>query len=259
MLDSAAFDLLTKEYRLILATEPEEFDAVKSLRKEVLLSKYRNFATIEDEEQFAWDKSDEQSFIFLIQHQQTQRYVGTIRVFYINCKTPIQTLPMEHYTHTQRDPSLLPVCEISRFALSRDLPLHSERSALWVRTHLSLLLMIGTRITAQIYPFKMIYAIMEQTLARLLRRQHAHFEQIGESVDYYGECTPFAIEPEKLLKETQETEVLSRYYLQKFIYESNTIDKYLSSTPYLTAAQLQLNRYIPQQRDEHQCYHTVDR
>ncbi len=248
MLDYQAYTFMTQTYRLILATTPEQFDAVKRLRKEVLLEKYRNFATIEDEERFAWDESDAQAFLYLLQHQKSGRYVGTIRVFFINSTTPLQDMPMEHYSHTPRIAELkaaLPVCEISRFALSADLPKETEHTAQWVRIHLSLLLMIGTRITAQFYPFKMIFAIMEHSLARLLRWQHANFEQIGESVDYYGMRTPFAIEPHKLIEETKETETLSCHYLKQFSQPGGSLEEFLSQCPYIDADMLNFEACIP--------------
>jgi N-acyl-L-homoserine lactone synthetase len=235
---------MTQTYSLILATTQKEFNAVKALRKEVLLEKYRHFATIEDEEAFAWDESDEQSFLYLIQHVESGRYVGTIRVFFINPLTPLQEMPMEHYTHTpniEQRKRTLPVCEISRFALSANVPDYQGMSALWVRMHLSLLLMIGTRITTKIYPFKTIFAIMEYSLARLLRTQSAHFEQIGESVDYYGMRTPFAINPEKLLKDTMQTEAVSCFYLQRFMKKNGMLEQFIAQNPYVKKEMFQLD------------------
>ena len=248
MLDHEAYTFMTQTYRLVLATAPEHIDAVKALRKEVLLEKYRHFASIEDEERFAWDESDAQAFIYLLQHQKSGRYVGTIRVFFINDATPLKEMPMEHYSHAPRIAELkaaLPICEISRFALSAELPKEVEHSAQWVRIHLSLLLMIGTRITVQIYPFKMIFAIMEYSLARLLRWQHANFEQIGESVDYYGMRTPFAIEPHKLIEETKETEALSCYYLHQFSQPGGGLGQFLTQCPYIDAEMLSLDTCLP--------------
>ncbi len=235
---------MTQSYHLILATTQEEFDAVKALRKEVLFEKYRHFASIEDEEAFAWDSSDEQSFLYLLQHRETGRYVGTIRIFFINALTPLQEMPMEHYTHAPRISALkskLPVCEISRFALSMDIPQYENMSALWVRMHLSLLLMIGTRITAKIYPFHTIFAIMEHSLARLLRKQSAYFEQIGESVDYYGMRTPFAIDPDRLLNDTIQTEAVSCFYLHRFLEKNGMLDRFIAQNPYVTREMFHLN------------------
>ena len=237
LLDQNAYMLMTSVYRLVLAHTSTHFKAVKALRKEVLLEKYRNFATIEDEEAFAWDESDEQSFLYLIEHRESGRFVGTIRVFFINERTPLQKMPMEHYTYAPRIAELkskLPVCEISRFALSKNLPTFQNRHALWIRTHLSLLLMIGTRITAQVYPFAMIFAIMEHSLARLLRYQHAYFEQIGESVDYYGLRTPFVVEPQKLIAETSATEEISRFYRERFCAPEGDIRRFITKNPYLS-------------------------
>ncbi len=248
MLDHEAYAFMTQTYRLVLATTPEHIDAVKALRKEVLLEKYRHFANIEDEERFAWDESDTQAFIYLLQHQKSGRYVGTIRVFFINDATPLKEMPMEHYSHAPRIAELkaaLPVCEISRFALSAELPKEAEHTAQWVRIHLSLLLMIGTRITAQIYPFKMIFAIMEPSLARLLRWQKAHFEQIGSEVDYYGTTIPFAIERDTLLSDTFATQRVSCYYLDQFSQQGGSLEHFLAQCPYIDAEMLNLDACLP--------------
>ncbi len=248
MLDHEAYAFMTQTYRLVLATTPEHIDAVKALRKEVLLEKYRHFANIEDEERFAWDESDTQAFIYLLQHQKSGRYVGTIRVFFINDATPLKEMPMEHYSHAPRIAELkaaLPVCEISRFALSAELPKEAEHTAQWVRIHLSLLLMIGTRITAQIYPFKMIFAIMEPSLARLLRWQKAHFEQIGSEVDYYGTTIPFAIERDTLLSDTFATQRVSCYYLDQFSQPGGSLEQFLAQCPYIDAEMLNLDACLP--------------
>jgi N-acyl amino acid synthase of PEP-CTERM/exosortase system len=235
---------MTQTYSLILATTQKEFNAVKALRKEVLLEKYKHFASIEDEEAFAWDSSDEQSFLYLLQHRETGRYVGTIRVFFVNSMTPISELPMEHYTHAPRIKELkhhLPVCEISRFALSRNLANDRNGSALWTRIQLSQLLMVGIRLTVMIYPFNAIFAIMEHSLARLLRKHGAHFEQIGESVDYYGMRTPFFINRDKLLKDTLHGKDISCFYLHYFMVETDMLDRFITQNPYITKEMFLLN------------------
>jgi len=42
------FNFITEEYTLILAVSSEDFSFVKKIRKEILLPKYSNFATIDD-------------------------------------------------------------------------------------------------------------------------------------------------------------------------------------------------------------------
>jgi len=91
----------------------------------------------------------------------------------------------------------------------------------------------------------MIFAIMEYSLARLLRWQHANFEQIGESVDYYGMRTPFAIEPHKLIEETKETDAVSCYYLKQFSQPGGSLDQFLAQCPYINAKMLSFNACVP--------------
>ena len=144
------FHLLTKEYNLILATNKEDFLSVKEIRKEILLPKYQNFATIEDEDLFLFNDEDKQSFIN---------------------NTPQKTMPMEKYSHSKQIKQLsqtLPVCEISRLALSNKLIYHEDLSVLRLRTYLSLALMIATRINAFLYHYSTIFSIIFQMGCRQL-------------------------------------------------------------------------------------------
>ncbi len=240
------FHLLTKEYNLILATNKEDFLSVKEIRKEILLPKYQNFATIEDEDLFLFNDEDKQSFIYLLQHKKTKQYVGTARVYFVNNNTPQKTMPMEKYSHSKQIKQLsqtLPVCEISRLALSNKLIYHEDLSVLRLRTYLSLALMIATRINAFLYHYSTIFSIMEPSLQRLLKRQSANFEQIGESVDYYGIRAPFAIERKKLLQETEENVgQITRYYLKELCSNPESFWQFIDNNPYLERSDIQLDR-----------------
>lgn len=244
MIESQLFYLLTEEYSLLLATTPQHFTAVKRIRKEVLLSKYQTYSPIKNEEQFLLNDDDKQSFTYLLQHNTSQKFVGTVRLFFINKFTAIQQMPMQKDGHVQHIDHLthdLPICEVSRLALIPELPKHEKLSALSLRTSLSLALMCATRINLFLYAYQNVFAIMEPSLYRLLSRQNVHFEQIGPNVDYFGICTPFAIERKKLLYDTETIMGrITRHYLKILCDQPEEFWRYVDNNPYLTRSQTEL-------------------
>jgi len=246
MFEEQMYHLLTKEYTLSLATTPTDFLAVKQIRKEVILSKYQNYAVIENEEEFLINDDDKQSFIYLLQHNETQKFVGTIRIFFINEVTTIQEMPMQKYGHVENIDHLtkqLPICEVSRLALISPLPQHTQMSALRLRTSLSFALMCATRINLFLYKYHTIFAIMEPSLYRILNRQDVKFEQISDPVDYYGICTPYAIERKKLLEDTEEIMgKVTCHYLKKLYNTPTKFWEFIDTHPYLKRSDIQLEK-----------------
>lgn len=249
-----ALHLLTQEYTLVLATSKEDILAVKKIRKEILLSKYKNFATIEDEDLFLFNKDDEQSFIYLLLHNATQTFVGTIRVFFANASTPIQELPMQKDGHVEGIEYLtkdLPICEVSRLALSNTLPGYKDLSALRLRTYLTMGLMSTIGINIFLYKYTNIFSIMEPSLHRILTRQGVNFKSIGEVVDYYGMRMPYAIEREKLIGESKNIlGEVTLFYLKELCQNSENFWQFIDNNPYLEHSDIQLDR-ICQLFEEH--------
>ena len=241
--------LLTQEYTLVLATSKEDFLSVKKLRREILLPRYGTFATIEDEEHFLFNKDDDQSFIYLLLHNATQTFVGTVRVFFVNTSTPIQELPMQKYGHVEGIGHLtkdLPICEISRLALIRTIPEHQDFSMPQLRTLLSMALMSATRINFFIYHYSKIFAIMKHSLHRILKRQSVAFEPIGDAVDYHGMRFPFVIKKEDFLIAGKKTEgtmgQLTRYYLKELCDNPESFWQFIDNNPYLERSDIHLDR-----------------
>ena len=195
--------LLTEEYTLVLATSKEDIKNVIQIRKEVYTTKYNKPIEFLNSIGVLFDEDDRQSFIYLLRHNETNKYVGTVRVFFMNKYTPSKKLPMQQTVNEENIKSFLqklPVVEISRLALSRNLPQHKIFSALQLRTLLTYGLMIATRISFILYSSLTVFSIIENSLYRILKRQKVNFEQIAETVDSYGKKrTPFAIERKKLL------------------------------------------------------------
>ncbi len=240
------FNLLTQEYTLKLATTKEDFYSVKEVRKNVLLPKYKNFSTIKDEENFLFNDEDIQSFIYLLEDKKTKQFIGTARVFFLNRKTEKQIMPMEKYSHSKQIKNFkqtFPICEISRFALSRNLTNHKNFSLIQLRTYLSIALMVTTRINFFLYQYSTIFSIMEFSLDRILKRQNVNFKQIGNAVDYYGMRTPFVIERTKLLRDTEENMgKLTRYYLKQLCQNPEPFWQFIDNNPYLERSDIQLDR-----------------
>jgi N-acyl amino acid synthase of PEP-CTERM/exosortase system len=249
-----ALHLLTQEYSLILATTEKDFQAVKKVREEVFSPKYTMSPELLESKGYLFSQDDKQSFLYLLRHNDTDKYVGTVRVFFINEHTAVQKMPMqkdgnvqgiEHFTQK------LPIVEISRGALIKDLPQQENLSALQLRTILTYGLMVATRINFILYSYSMVFSIMEPSLHRILKRQGVNFEQIGEAVEYYGIRTPFAIERKKLLNDTEETMgQITKFYLKELCQDPESFWQFIDNNPYLEHSDIQLDR-ICQLFEEH--------
>lgn len=246
MTSEQIFKLLTEEYTLVLATDVKDFQAIKEVRTEVFSPKYSMSPDFLEEKGYLFSQDDEQSFLYLLRDNTRKKYVGTVRVFFINAETPVQKMPMQKDGNVEGIEHLsgkLPICEISRLALSNALIEHKDFSAIQLRTHLAMLLMVSTRINFFLYRYSTIFSIMEPSLNRILRRQGVRFQQIGKPVDYYGIRTPFAIERKELLSDTEKTMGrLTRYYLKNLCNNPEKFWQFIDNNPYLERSDIQLDR-----------------
>ena len=244
-----AFNLLTEEYSIFLATTPKHLQAVKDIRAEVFVSRLEmSFAELESRN-FLINKDDEQSFIYLLQHNATKKYVGSVRVIFINEHTPIQIMPMQRdgkvkgIEHLTKD---FPICEISRLALIKGLPEHQDYSMSQLRTLLSMSLMSATRINFFLYHYSSIFAIMERSLHLILKRQSVAFTPIGDSVDYYGVRFPFVINQKDLSLAIEKTEEsmgkITKYYLLELCKNPGPLWNFIDNNPYLERSDIHLDK-----------------
>jgi len=229
-----------------MAMDDKDIALVKEVRQKTLLPVYQHHAEIKDEDRFLYNKDDEQSFIYLLRHNPSGEYVGTIRVFFVNHRTPIQKVPMQMYGHVEGVEPLVaqhPVCEISRLALASDLPAYKNLSSLRLRTYLTMGLMstIGTNLF--LYHYQHIFSIMEPSLRRLLKRQGIDFHPIGPAVEYYGMRIPHSAKREGLIIGANEIlDELILFYLKKHCQEKELILKFIDNHPYLERSDIHLNR-----------------
>lgn len=245
MLDKV-FHLLTQEYSLILATTEEDFKAVKEIRNDVIVNHYPD---IEETKEYIFNQDDEQSFIYLLQHRATKKYVGSVRIFFANENTPVKKIPMEkdlHIKDIEHFTQNLPICEVSRFALAKEQIEHEEFSQLRLRTSLSLALMCATRINFILNNYIKIFAIMERGLHRILKRQSVDFYPIGDAIDFHGVRFPFVISKEDFLIAGEKTEgtmgELTKYYLKELCKNPESLWKFIDNSPYLNRSDIQLDR-----------------
>lgn len=245
MSETEAIHLLTKEYSLVLAATQEDFQAVKKLRNDIISHNYPELDP-QEIEPYLFSQDDEQSFIYLLRHQATNKYVGTVRVFFVNRHTPIQKIPMQKDFHIKNIECFIqnrPICEISRLGLSNNLIEHKKFSGIQLRTYLSMALMIATRINFFLYHYFTIFSLMELSLHRILKRQRVNFEQIGEPVSHYGTRIPFVIERQKLLIETENTMgQITRYYLKELCKNPEVLWTFVDNNPYLKRSDIHLDR-----------------
>ena len=244
MTTPSIFHLLTQEYSLVLVTSEDDIRALKEVRRKTLLNAYQNLAKIEDEETFLYNKDDEQSFIYLLKHNPTENYVGTIRVFFVNPHTPIQKIPLQLYGNVQNIDHLVaehPVCEVSRLALASDLEPYPGLSALQLRTSLTMGLMSTIGINMFLYQCNNIFSIMEPALFRILRRQGIHFQQIGPAVEYYGMRIPHMIKRETLITGSKEMlGEITLFYLRQLCHAPEKFYQFIETHPYLNHSDLRL-------------------
>lgn len=243
------FHLLTEEYTIVLATSPEHLQAVKDIRAEVFVPRLEmSFQELEARD-FLINKDDNQSFIYLLQHKATEKYVGSVRVIFINEKTPIQIMPMQRDGKVEGIEYLTqerPICEISRLSLIKSLPEHQHFSMAQLRTLLSISLMSMTRINFFLYHYANIFAIMEHSLHRILKRQGVSFEPIGDAVDYYGVRFPFVINQKDLALAIEKTEEsmgkVTKYYLLELCKNQKPFWEFIDNNPYLERSDIHLDK-----------------
>lgn len=244
-----AFHLLTEEYAIVLVTSLEHLQAVKDIRAEVFVPRLEmSFEELEARD-FLINRDDEQSFIYLLQHKATKAYVGSIRVIFVNEKTPIQVIPMQRDGKVEGIDDLTqkrPICEISRLSLIKSLPEHQDFSMSQLRTLLSMSLMSATRINFFLYHYANIFAIMEHSLHRILKRQSVAFKPIGDAVDYYGVRFPFAINQRDLALAIEKTEEsmgkVTKYYLRELCKNSKSFWDFIDNNPYIERSDIHLDK-----------------
>ncbi len=79
---------------------------------------------------------------------------------------------------------------------------------------------------------------------RILKRQNVNFESISDSVDSYGtKRTPYVIERNQILKDTEETMgKITRHYFKELCQDPDSFWEFIDNNPYLEHSDIQLDR-----------------
>jgi len=241
-------ELLTNEYQIKLVITHKDIEDLKEVRYKVLVPAYEKYQKISNIDSFLYNHDDNQSFVYILIHTPTQKPIGTIRVFFINDKTPIKRIPLQIYggaDDIDMYTNQKPICEVSRLALIRDLPPHPNLSSLKLRTILTIGLQAAIAINMYIYDYKMVFSSMAPSLYRLLHRYGVNFEPVGKEIDYFGPRIPHAIPRDKLMKEADKTLwQIAMFYLKDLATNPNAFIKFINDHPYLDIEDINLNQLI---------------
>ena len=109
---------------------------------------------------------------------------------------------------------------------------------------LSFLLFLSVRISAVIYPVKVLFSIMEPALHRLMKRRGIDFHPIGEAVDSYGtRRIPYLAYASELFKQTEPSMgEITRYYLRRMSDPSYGLEAFIKNHPYIPYEQTTLKQ-----------------
>ncbi|QSA95687.1 PEP-CTERM/exosortase system-associated acyltransferase [Methylococcus sp. EFPC2] len=171
------------------------------------------------------DEYDHRSYLCLLRHKESQKYVGTVRLVTSNLSSHRHELPFERYCTVDRnivDMDSLPprsYGEISRLAVisafrrragesTTPYPtvpesIESQPSSQLDRRsipHIALGLYLAAAAVGLNLGMERAFAMMEPSLARRLKAFGIHFEQIGAAVEHRGLRGPFQITRESLEK-----------------------------------------------------------
>lgn len=181
-----------------------------------------NFEPLRDNREET-DEFDPQSLHCVIQHRESKKYAGTVRL--VCTKSDTQLLPIEKYCldsidHPTLSPTNFPrhkICEISRLAVPEEFrrrrsdkfkgaatgaineTIYSEKELrcfpfIAVGLYLSAASIVMNR------GIEHVFVMMEPRLARSLKLVGIEFKQIGPVVNYHGKRAPYYITPDMLLK-----------------------------------------------------------
>ena len=196
------------------------------LRKEVFNIRHRVYCEElkfeeENEDQLEIDEFDSFSMHCLIQHLNSDKYAGTVRI--VTPQEDGQQLPIEKYclnsiTNRALDPTHMAredICEVSRLAVPKEFrrrqmdnfegaPTGVINQQTYSETELRCFPFIAVGLyfaaagMALENNIKHAYVMMEPRLARSMSFVGIRFEQIGPVVDYHGKRAPYYIN-QKLL------------------------------------------------------------
>lgn len=175
-------------------------------------------------DQIETDEFDCHSIPCLIQHRETERYAGTVRI--VCSRSERDLLPLEKFCSDSIEqgnihPNRLPrnkICEISRLAVPEDFRRRNSDKHQGAATG-SINESVFSEQELRCFPFIAVglyfsaasvviskgidhcFVMMEPRLARSMRLVGINFQQIGPVIEYHGKRAPYYIDPHKMIAE----------------------------------------------------------
>ena len=212
-------------FEIVLAHTPKLQEQIYRIRYDVYCREFQ----FESEEKYPYgleqDHYDQYSLHCLVRHKVSKAPAGCVRLIKISQKEPALKLPIERFCgdslyHDTLHPSLLPrssICEISRLAVHTAFRRRRGESASPFVSHYENLTDNATEEELRTFPLISIaliaastslmliaerpnlFIMVENWLARLLRRVGLGFTQVGRVIDYHGPRAAYYITAEEMV------------------------------------------------------------
>lgn len=186
-----------QHFRVVIADTAELRNESYRLRHQVYCVEHGFLDALDHPDGYEQDEYDRHALHALLQHQETGRFIGTVRLVLPRPQANRYCMPMADLCADPRFTSgrLLPrasTAEVSRFAISQDLRrelvAHGASCAQQRRAamNLTLGLMAGILQLSLAAGITHLCAVMDPALLRLLARQGVAFAPLGPPVEYHG-------------------------------------------------------------------------
>lgn len=223
--EPSAADSFNRWFEVIQADTPEQIEQVYRLRYQVYCVENPFEDPAENPEGLETDGYDTQAAHSLIRHRPSGEVAGAVRLILPDPEALSTSFPIQEVcrhplvTDSKRIP-LHSSAEVSRFAISKQfrrrlgdtlygetkpegvtpLPVRNERRRM---PHITLGLLRACLQMSAERDVTHLFAVMEPSLIRLIRRFGLHFEPLGPTVNYHGVRQPCFAEIEDLLSYSQ--------------------------------------------------------
>ncbi|ADC72993.1 conserved hypothetical protein [Thioalkalivibrio sp. K90mix] len=226
-------------YFSLVKPDKEQLEAVYRLRYEVYCREFRYESPENCPGEREIDEYDAQASHCLLEHVVSGTHAGCVRVVHVDARQKIHELPMERHCdncfyETEYRPDRLErdaICEVSRLAVNGlfrrrlgesvtpvgdlhllNVPLEQARTF----PLLALSLFMSAVAMMEIQGRSHAFAMMEPSLARILRRHGLKVKQIGTLQNYHGRRAPFHISLLTALSGIHRSPSLSQLYAHSY-------------------------------------------
>ena len=222
--DSALARKFFRYFSVRLADTQDLRDEVYRIRYQVYCQEFGYEPAENFPEEKEYDEFDMRSTHCLVYHKDSGHSVGCVRLVPTDPSDPQAFLPFERHCgptltpkhrETMHKLSRLTFCEISRVAVLRTFRRRAKESATQygavaeavfsesekrVFPYIAISLFLAATVLTELTERRNVFAMMEPTLPRLLKRVGIVFEQVGSMMDYHGQRAPYFITTDSALK-----------------------------------------------------------